>query len=419
MTLLPQSRSGLHRHIARRTASELALWVLLGARCGLSRCAYVVAGAALALALSCGFPATAAAQAPKLPTLYYRALDLYSKKGAQLGHKYELKESADVPERARDEPKPLWRFVHITDTHYHPGLAGHVRDALRFISNEVEPRFVVFTGDLAPPALGRALKGIIDQGLGVPWHAVRGDNWPQGFSKTFGDANWSFVCGGMGFVGASLDRDIVGVGIGVFEDDTYEWIRSRLDAHKRRPTILFMHQNLMPPTFLDAARLRLDVEARPNVVATVTGHLHYDYATRLGRVLHMVGPGFGPHPEHPFKVFDVHADHITVRTVKWRDGKFQYVRLYQRVDFPPGMKLDPPSSQARRAEWMRADKYSAGPARELVNDPALAERMLELLPHLLAFIPLTGRGPEIWADLGGLMAEINQAMVEAQARPGR
>ena len=353
------------------------------------------------------------AQGGKLPPIYRKAVQFYRERGKELGRKYELKESAEAPAWAADEADPLFRFVHITDVHYHPRLRKLLLEALHYISNKVRPAFVVMTGDNAGSARlvrQRAFKRMLDGSLHVPCFILRGDNWPQGFTEVFGDPNWSFVCGGVGFVGASLDRDAINLGIGVLSETTFTWIRERLDAHADRPVLYFQHVNVMPPTFLDAPKLLTELQSRRNVVATVTGHLHRDYETRLRGIVHVIGPGFGPHDEHGFKVFNVHADHITVRTIKWRGGKFQYVTLYQRIDFPGHLQLKPPVDVGRRAEWLGIAGYCAPAAREVVLDSALAGRMLELIPPLLSFIPLTGRAQEIWADLGDLTADITQAM---------
>jgi len=362
----------------------------------------------LAAALGCASSVSAAEKQTSLPPIYRKAIELYQKKGHALGRKYELKESSEVPEWARSEPAPLWRFVHITDPHYTPRLEIRLRQALQFVSREVRPKFVAFTGDIAPSARQRTFRQILDDELRVPWYMVRGDNWPQGFTQAFGDVNWSFTCGGVGLVGASIDRDMVGHGIGIFDQGTHQWVQSQLEAHRGRPVVFFMHENFLPPTFLDAPKLRQDFESRGNVVATVTGHLHYDYELRHQGILHIIGPAFGPHEEHPFKVFEIHPDHITVRTVKWRDNRFQYVCLHQRIGFPTGLTHDPPSSSAA------IGNYTALPHKELVPDPALAGRVLELLPHLMAFVQLTGRSEEIWADVNELMVELNKALMQQE-----
>ena len=50
----------------------------------------------------------------------------------------------------------------------------------------------------------------------------------------------------------------------------------------------------------------------------------------------------------------------------------------------------------------------------MIEDATLSERILEILPPALAFIPLTGRADEIWMDIGELAGEIMTAMA-AQA----
>ncbi len=296
------------------------------------------------LILAAALAAPAGGQAA-FPPLYHKAMAFIQKRGPELGLKYELQEQAAVPQWAKGEPEPLFRFVHMTDLHYNRRVDPFLRKALRMIREDIKPAFVVSTGDLCNTRQQPALRRVLEQGLaGIPHYATRGDNWPWGFGEAFGPYDWSFTCGGVGFVAAALDRDIVGLGIGLFEPDTWQWLTAALDSYAGRPVVFFMHENVMPPTFLDAPRLLRAIQARPYVVATVSGHLHYDYAIRIAGQLHLVGPGFGPHPRHPFKVYEVHRDHITVRTVKWRGGRFQYVTLYQRIDFPGGMRLALPAN---------------------------------------------------------------------------
>jgi len=93
------------------------------------------------------------------------------------------------------------------------------------------------------------------------------------------------------------------------------------------------------------------------------------------------------------------------------------VCLYQRIDFPPGLTLSPPATEAGREQWLAVAEYQAPPPREVVFDPSLAERVMELVPHLMAYVPLTGRDAEIWADLGELILDINKALVEQPPAP--
>jgi len=342
--------------------------------------------------------------------LYHKARRLIRARGRELGLKYELKETSHVPEWAQNEPEPRFRFVQLTDIHWTSGLNKLFVYTLRYISRTIQPAFVVITGDntgSSDLARQRVFKRQLDSCLRVPYFIQRGDNWPKGFTEVFGSSNWSFCCGGVAFVGAAIDRDIPNLGIGTFDEDTFQWILGRFDAHRDKPVIYFQHVNVMPPTFLDAPRLRREMESRTNVVATVTGHLHRDYETRVGHILHLVGPAFGPHEEHPFKVFNVYADHITVRTVKYRNGH-QFVRLYQRIDFPQDLRLRDAGGPTQPA----ITDYQAPPPREVVFDNSLAERMLELVPPLMASIQYTGRAQEIYADIGELLAEINKAAVK-------
>ena len=363
-------------------------------------------------------PAARAAEARR-SDLHMRLLKLYRERGQEIGYRYELRESSEAPGWARAEGEPLFRFVHLTDIHHSPRRRDLLVRALAFISDEVKPAFTVITGDNAGSSdldAQRAFKQLLDEGLSAPYFILRGDNWPQGFTEVFGPADWSFRVGGMAFVGASIDRDVLDAGIGVFDAETFLWLVGRLDANRDRPLVYFQHVNLVPATFLDAPRLLGQFEARGNVVATVTGHLHRDHETaRLG-IVHIVGPAFGPHRDHPFKVFRVYPDHITVRTAKFRDGRFRYVNVYQRVAFPERTRLAPPADPEDRARWLSIAQYDAPPPREIVFDPTLALRCGELLPHAAQFLIETGRAGELWADLIDVMVDA-VGVVSAATRP--
>ena len=346
-----------------------------------------------------------AAERPLADDLRRRLFKFYGERGQELAYKYELQESEEPPAWACDEDAPIFRFVQITDVHLTPARRKLLLAALGFISAEVRPAFVAITGDNASPGRLRDFKQVLDAHLSAPRFVLRGDNWPEGFTDVFGAADWSFRLGGITFVGASLDRDIRDAGIGVFEPDTVLWIAGRLDAARRDPVVFFMHEPLVPATFLDAPRLLALFESRGNVVATVTGHLHHDYETRGRGTVHMVAPAFGPHRDHPFKVFNVHPDHITVRTVKFRDGGFRYVTLFQRIDFREGTRLAPPADPGERSAWLSPSAMHAPPPREIVFDPALARRAGELVPHAAAFLITSGRAGEVIGDVAEMLAE--------------
>ena len=169
---------------------------------------------------------------------------------------------------------------------------------------------------------------------------MKGDNDERDFEKVFGSSRWSFDCGGVHFIGLGLDFDAEGVGIGYLDGSTYRWLSKDLKANRDEPTILFMHVNLVPPDFLDAARLGLTLSWRRSLVATITGHLHMDLEARVGQVTHIMAPAVGPHEGHGIKVYEVHEDHITVKTYEVVEGKYAFTNKWQRIPFPRRLRAD-------------------------------------------------------------------------------
>ena len=369
-------------------------------------------GAAATLLLLSG-TVWAGADAEELAARHRKVLAYWAAKGYELGRKYELKESEEVPAWAAADPEALFRFAHMTDIHYSEARREILVEAIAF-ANEAGCAFTVITGDNAGSSdfeRQQHFKEILDAHFAHPYYIVRGDNWPQRFGEVFGDADWGFRYGGVYFMGASLDRDVLNDGIGVFDEETWAWMRAGLEANAGRPVVFFMHENVVPPTFLDAGRLRGELERGGNVVATVTGHLHSDYETRSGMTVHLVGPSLGIHPEHGFKVFEVHKDHMTVRTVKRREGSYRYVKLYQLIRFPARMELSPPEDAGERESWLSVTGYDAPSRREIVFDEALAGRAQELLPGLMMWLShMAVQRKEMTADMLEIIAETNRIL---------
>ncbi|MEK7867157.1 MAG: metallophosphoesterase [Planctomycetota bacterium] len=253
----------------------------------------------------------------------------------------EVQPLAEAPEWARDEAPPIFRFVQFSDIHHWEDST--FTRAIEFTNREVKPDWAVLTGDnLSAPYTEehqRHLKDLLGT-LACPSYVMKGDNDAREFEKVFGSSRWSFDCGGVHFVAAALDYDAEGAGIGHLDRSTWKWLRADLDANRDEPTIFLMHVNVVPPDFLDAARLGLELSRRGNVVATVTGHIHDDLEYRVGRMTHIVCPGLGPHERHGFKLYEVHEDHITVKTYEVEGEAYVFANKWQRIPFPERLHAD-------------------------------------------------------------------------------
>ncbi|MBI4612100.1 MAG: metallophosphoesterase [Planctomycetes bacterium] len=300
--------------------------------------------------------------------------------GESVAKKIEIQESADVPAWAVRPGEPRFRFVQIADIHLTPAKEELLKSALRYVSTEVRPAFVVLTGDntsIYSIEGHRRLKAILDEELTCPYHAVRGDNDARNFWVVFGSTHWSFDYGGVHFVGSGLDRDIETVGIGTFSEETWEWLRDDLARSSGRPTLYLQHEPCLPPTFLDAPRLALLLSARRNVVGVLNGHLHYDLEFRLAKP-HLSAIALGQNPRHGIKVYSVYPDGIVAQTHVLDGESFRAARIFQRIDFPERLRLsgDEPLEISDRREL---------PAAPMVFDEELKERYDELRLWLKRF----------------------------------
>lgn len=261
--------------------------------------------------------------------------------------RFEVEPLPEPPAWAKDEGAPIFRFVQYADIH-HWEDSGLLL-AIDHTNREIKPDWVVLTGDnISAPYTEehhRHLKGLLER-LSCPSYVIKGDNDAREFEKVFGSSRWSFDCGGVHFVAAALDYDAEGAGIGYLDRSTWRWLRTDLDAHRDRPTIFFMHVNVVPPDFLDAARLGLELSLRGNVVATITGHIHDDLEYRVGRMTHILCPGLGPHGRHGFKSYDVYADHITVRTYEVEGDAYAFANKWQRIPFGRRLRADASKGKA-------------------------------------------------------------------------
>ncbi len=293
-------------------------------------------------------------------------------------------------------PKALWTFAWVSDIHLDESRREFVAKAFRHLDEDLRPRFLLITGDNnaipsadrggAPPEpLGvrrqRYFKDFLQRHLKTPSVVIPGDNWPEGFDRVFGAKQFSFDFGGLHFLLLAPDRMLRGQGaegLSVFDEATWAWIRQDLERGPRRPTLVAIHEPFVPCTFLDAPRLRRLVDRFPQVIGALQGHLHVDLEFRSGHRAWWVAPSLGKSKPPAFKVVEVHADALVLRTVEYVPATDRFVMTQRRqrlhLDLP---HLDRPLLPETPGFSM--ENYRCVPPKPLVNDPALAGRSLELL----------------------------------------
>ena len=220
-------------------------------------------------------------------------------------------------------------FVHFTDTHIMAGLppgtvwgdtAGSLRRVIRII-NALEPRpaFAVVGGDLvSPDVLDRSRTLTADEyepsyrllqellgDLRCPAHLLLGnhDNRPA-FHRVMDTAaagpdapvRYAFDHQDHHFV--ALDSHEAGQPWGFLDAGQLAWLAADLEAHRGRPTVLFVHHHLWPLglAWLDEMPLRNGDEVTrllarfPDVRWVVCGHVHQDHTAQRGALTMLTTP---------------------------------------------------------------------------------------------------------------------------------
>lgn len=232
--------------------------------------------------------------------------------------------------------KPIFSFVQLADIHFWYRDTRLLETARKFAQKNLHPDFTVLTGDNVNGPDREAQQVFLQKYFARKWGktlAIRGDNDPVGFEPAWGTTNWAYTYGGVKLVGFGMDVDMDWVGLGSFEH--LGWLKKAVSTKK--PTIVFFHQPLFPPSFLNAAEV-LQVLRRPNVLVITVGHLHYDYEVSIDHILHVMAPSITLHRRHGFKHFLVYPNRIVVKTYEFVRGKYQFANKWQSVAIPRSMK---------------------------------------------------------------------------------
>jgi 3',5'-cyclic AMP phosphodiesterase CpdA len=313
---------------------------------------------------------------------------------------FELKPAAK-PDWAKREDKPLARLVWFTDLHLDASSLKLADDAFAYM-NTLKPDAVLVTGDncaYAPKDFRPDLKDryvrrwaffkqLVDSKLKAPAVVIPGDNWPWGYDKVYGSRQFRVDVAGVQIICLGTDRAARGIeGCATFDDTTWTWLEQELAKGPTKPTLIAMHENTAPPTFLDAGRLERVLQKHPQVLGTLTGHLHVDVELTANGLHHIVCPALGPSFRHGLKEITVYPDAILLQTHELGDkGEFHPVEIWQKIEIPPILR----TGLAPLPSPYRLVKQSEVPASPKVEDPSLRHRSPELLAPAMSFLMQRG-----------------------------
>jgi hypothetical protein len=317
----------------------------------------------------------------------------------QLMKLFEVRPLSQQPAWARIEKPPLFTFVWLTDIHLNGSRLDYTRQALKVVTEQFKPDFAVITGDncayapaapeanTQPLSLRRQLflKAFLDEHLKLPYAMIPGDNWPYDFDKVFGPSQYSFDVGGLHMMFLSLDQaDYRKEGLAVFNEQTWQWIRSDLARNRDRPGIVLLHEPIVPPTFIDAGKLRALLDQYPNVIAAFHGHMHHDMQLLKGVRPSVMAPVLGAGATHGFKMVRVYPHALIMDTYEYdkQTRSFKHASKWQKIDVPKTLrsKLIKPTGELLKTNF---DKVPAPPHQDV---PELAERSGELGEQILTFL---------------------------------
>ncbi len=252
---------------------------------------------------------------------------------------------AQPPAWAQRRDPPLATLAALADIHYDDtGRAAWTKPtrarllaAIRYLNDSIKPQRVLLLGDIVAfegTTQLRKVKEILDRELAAPYTAVWGNHDGPGFEAVFGSPHAGVTVGGLRLVTLGITYGDWGSGWGQY--GRLDWLGRELAAHPREPALVLTHDPVAMPTFANnAAVLRL-LDAQPQVLGVLAGHLHVDYDLRLAKA-HIGLPMFA-RPPHPFKVLRVYPDAILILTYEEKDGAYQQAPIYQKIDIPPAFR---------------------------------------------------------------------------------
>ncbi|MDQ7780855.1 MAG: metallophosphoesterase [Planctomycetota bacterium] len=274
---------------------------------------------------------------------------------------YPLFTDEPAPAPAADEP--VFSFAQFSDVHFDSGAGAadwtqgsgdRLTRAIAQVNDIIKPDFVVFTGDSVnsqhrPQALG-SLKELLDSTCRVKYYMVKGNHDGPGFSKVFGKRCYTFEHKGLLFVAFGYHY-IDPYHMQAATCDQLPWLKKVLAENKSRRVVILVHDPIVPNSFLDAPTVQLALKEAGNVVAVLSGHMHFDGWNEADGIVHIVAPCFGADP-HVFKEYKVFADRIEVRNWLVKEGKYVQGEELRKITFPPVKEpvQEKPDSQPENIE---------------------------------------------------------------------
>lgn len=314
--------------------------------------------------------------------------------------RFEVRAVAAVPPWAQREDEPLFRVAWVSDLHIiDQASVERNRAAFAVIRNVIMPDAVFITGDNCGlpagfPGLPMAstlggqrllwLKDFIAAELpALPVKVIPGDNWYHSFEKVFGPDKFSFNMRGFHFVFMSVDATGSIDGCSKVDKASLEWLQEDLRAHEKYPTIFVQHEPVMPPCYLNAGEVSAALDAAPQVVSALGGHLHLDLEYPNGHWKQLMAPSTGRSHRPAFKVLSFWRDIVVIQSYEWADENqtFRPVLKFQRIDLPETLRPAPDA-----VPYADCSARPAAPRRvEKTLDYEYEAFKRQLAPYLLKF----------------------------------
>jgi predicted phosphodiesterase len=249
------------------------------------------------------------------------------------------------PDWALRSDPPLATIAVLADSHYDDSgktaWANPTRDRLlkvtTFLNETIKPQAVLILGDIIAFEQAdqlRRVKALLDANLRAPCHTIPGNHDGPDYEAVFGPRDSSFAVGGLRFVGIGITYWHWDSGWGTY--DQTDWLTRELDAHPKEPTLILIHNPVCMPTFANSGAVLALLDARPQVLAVLAGHMHTDYEMP-GAKLHLGMPML-IRPPYAFKVLRVHPDALLLFTYEEHDGAYRQADVYQKIDIPAGIR---------------------------------------------------------------------------------
>lgn len=275
--------------------------------------------------------------------------------------------------KAPVKKKPVFKFVHITDTHcisnaekkkepkfiiqigpYRPHWKDSFHSFLilektvEYIKERIKPAFLVHTGDITEDGnyydLKRA-KEILEK-LGIPFYVIKGDHdglKNRNFERVFGRRCYSVDYGRWHFLFVSVSPS----------ERELKWIKDRIEKNPRKPTVLFTHRlifcdiltSFIVKEFYDKNAIIVMEKAEffknlfknfKNIKMVISGDIHTNLYYKKDEI-HCISTSSLVEIPHQFRVFEFYRDEIKIKLltacrlkdVKEKNWKVQKIKIIE------------------------------------------------------------------------------------------